>query len=213
MLLALGCWLAGSVYAAEPQILEEVELESIEGGDMILSVDRKSQKMTVLNASRSALLKGDKKGIWEDYQVNVTTKVVSNGDKAKFGIDRDSMVNYKRAVGDSKGTQYFPVQLPPSTYALTGYQGDVGGMGQGIKIDASVPTPLLAGGTANYSDFFIHDTYVLPSGQNCDNTYGCIGTKNKDIDKVVKTYWISGGDKTVTVNAYVDANPKKAKKK
>lgn len=175
--------------------LTEQELHGIEGGDLMLAVDRDAKTMKVYTFNKAELLRGGLETL-KSYEVPVTTEVVRHKDVSK-DLPKTAKVNTSKKEKNVDGDSYHPVQIPAGTYSLDYSKENVGGYGPGVHIDVAVETPLVGGGAYTAKDFFVH-------GTDYDNTNGCVGVK-EDAEKVVESYKSTGGDKTITITEYKTA--------
>jgi len=166
--------------------LSAVEEGDVEGGDLIFSVNRNKQTMTVISGSPMAIVNGKA----STYTVPVTTKVV----KSSSTQDKNAMTR-NSTVTDSNKVTYYPTQLPAGTYKLDGTKKDVAGEGSGIHIDASVKTTLKSGATKSMNDYYVH-------ASKYNNTWGCVGVKDGQMSKVLDSYNNSTGPKFLIIDSY-----------
>jgi len=167
--------------------LQLSQLEEFEGGDLILSVDRNRQTMTVYNGSPTSIVNGKA----EKYTVSVTTQVVTNAQAAK-GQDKNAMQRNSTVLEGDKA--FYPGQIPAGKYELD-YSKTGGATGAALHIKASVATRKYNDRYENMNDFYVHATKV-------DNTWGCVGVKNNNMNRIMNSYAHATGPKTLTINSY-----------
>jgi len=167
--------------------LQIAMLEEFEGGDLLLAVHRNRQTMTVYNGSPESIVNGKA----ETYDVRVTTQVVTNAQAAQ-GQNKNAMQRNSTVLEGDKA--FYPTQMPAGTYTLD-YSKTGGATGAALHIKASVPTKKKNGDMVNMSDFYVHDTKV-------DNTWGCVGVKDNNIQKIMNSYAHATGPKKLTINSY-----------
>lgn len=231
ILLALTCWSAGAMYAADTsipasvgmpgvEVLSPDQWEAIEGGDLLLDVNRNTQMMTV-----TRITPGNYDNI-ECYSVKVTTSVTRNTDVA-LGATKGGMENTKRGLtfDDSnlipKKETRTPTQFPTGTATLSptvGPQDKV--KGPVIRTNASqmVNGTDVAGVSGTFKDTGYNIHYVDPA--KATNTFGCIGVQSEagmaklaNSMKVDNASYGSGQTpkQTVNVSAYANGTPPPAK--
>ena len=208
--LALTCWMAGAAFASEtgPQVLPPEQWETIEGGDLFLSVDRDTQMMTVTRVTPGNY------GSTEAYAVKVTTAVVRNTD-VTASLPKGALTNVNRPLGDGE-KQPLPTQFPTGTAQL-GATTTTSPLVTGPMITTNA-APMIPAKTANGptmvpdSGYNIH--YVDPAKSS--NTMGCIGVQSTagmaQLLTTLKTdnaTYASPSDakQTVTVSSYTNGTP------
>jgi len=219
ILLALTCWSAAGLCAADLSIpastgmraeaglvaLSPDELAAIEGGDLLLDVDRNTQMMTVTRINP-----GNYDNI-QCYSVKVTTSVVRQSEVAA-GVPKGSIDNPARSV-PSSGGQAILKQFPSGTANLSSVTvTQTAVTGPVIRTNAQQTVPLTNGGAITDTGYNIH--YVDPAKGS--NTLGCVGVQSQaGMAKVVDSLKVDNGSyapgatkvQTVSVNSYTNGTP------
>ena len=128
-------------------ILEEAALAQLDGGDLILAVDRQAKTT-----------------------VSMTAEMVRNKNVSPTN-PKDAMGESKREVPIRKNGSCLPFQKPMRLYVLDSTKINVGGLGSGSNIAATAGTPIV-GKTNLYqaTDLHAHST-------SYENPNGCVGVK------------------------------------
>jgi len=186
-----------------PSVLTAQEQEAIEGGDLLLSVNRDVQMMTVTRINP-----GNYDNI-QCYTVKVTTSVTRQAEVEK-GVPKGAMENPARVVAGANLKQ-FPATTAtvlPVTKTQPEVVGPVIRTTATQQVTVAAPTP---GESPTRSDSGYNIHYVDPAKGS--NTLGCIGVQSQaGMDKIVaslaadnKSYSDpSQAKQTVTVSAYTN---------
>lgn len=227
ILLALTCWSAGAIYAADTSIPASVGMPgvevlspdqwvAIEGGDLLLDVNRDTQMLTV-----TRITPGNYDNI-ECYSVKVTTSVTRNMDVAAGGT-KGAMENSQRPLANAQSSLIpmnetrTPTQFPTGTAKVVPSNGLQDGVtGPVIRTDASqlVKGTDAKGVSGTFTDTGYNIHYVDPA--KATNTFGCIGVQSQaGMEKIVNSLKVDNAsygsgqtpNQTVNVSAYTNGTP------
>lgn len=227
ILLALTCWSAGALYAADSSIPASVGMpgvevlspdlwEAIEGGDLFLDVDRDAQMMTV-----TRITPGDYSNI-ECYSVKVTTSVTRNldvsGTQSKGAMENSirDLTSQQSALIPAGETRK-PTQFPSGTSTLSPTVGSQDGVtGPVVRSNASqeVRGTDADNKAGNFVDSGYNIHYVDPA--KATNTFGCIGVQSlAGMEKVANSLnadnasYLPGQtpNQTINVTNYTNGTP------
>lgn len=227
ILLALTCWSAGALYAADAsipasvgmpgvEVLSPDQWEAIDGGDLFLDVNRDSQMMTV-----TRITPGNYNNI-ECYSVKVTTSVTRNSDLSSTQA-KGAMENTSRNLSSMQsklipeGETRKPTQFPSGTAKISSTAGTQDQVtGPVLRTNAS---QLVNGTNAKKQPGTFVDTgynihYVDPA--KATNTLGCVGVQSlSGMNKVANSLKVDNAsyspgqtpNQTINVTAYTNGTP------